>query len=120
MDALLNARGVYLIFRGPSGGVQKRDWEAFILITVTSSTKLICFQKKYQESLKLSECQLHQLIRQGRPEIHIALLIPTSMSESFLRVIVLPSLVYPYFELVIGQDEIQKILFFKQETECID
>ena len=56
-------------------------------------------------------------MRQGRPEIHIALLIPTSMSESFLRVIVLPSLVYPYFELVIGQDEIQKILFFKQETE---
>ena len=116
MDALLNARGVYLILGVQAEAFKKRDWEAFILITVTNSTKLICFQKKYQESLKVSECPLHQLIRQGRPEIHIALLIPTSMSESFLRVIVLPSLVYPYFELVIGQDEIQKILFFKQET----
>ena len=80
----------------------------------------MCFQQKYQESLKVSECPLHQLIRQGRPEIHIALLIPTSMSESSLRVIVLPSLVYRYFELVIGQDEIRKILFFKQETERIE
>ena len=66
----------------------------------------MCFQQKCQESLKVSECPLHQLIRQGRPEIHIALLIPTSMSESSLRVIVLPSLVYLYFEPVIGQDEI--------------
>ena len=30
------------------------------------------------------------------------------MSESLLRVIVLPSLVYPYFELEIEQDEIRK------------
>ena len=32
--------------------------------------------------------------------------IPTSMSESLLRVIVLPSLVYPQFEFDIEQDEI--------------
>ena len=32
------------------------------------------------------------------------------MSESLLRVIVLPSLVYPYFELDIKQDEIRKAL----------
>ena len=36
------------------------------------------------------------------------------MSESFL---VLPSLVYPYFELNIEQDEIHKASLIKQETE---
>ena len=51
---------------------------AFILITVTSSVKLSLFQ------------------------------IPTAMSEFSLRVTVLPSLVYPYFELDIKQDEIHK------------
>ena len=39
-------------------------------------------------------------------QIHIALSNPTSMSESLLKVIVLPSLVYPCFELDIEQDEI--------------
>ena len=38
------------------------------------------------------------------------------MSESSLRVIVLPSLVFPYFELDIEQDEIRKALLIKQET----
>ena len=40
------------------------------------------------------------------------------MSESSLRVIVLPLLVYPYFD--IDQDEIRKALLIKQETECIE
>ena len=35
------------------------------------------------------------------------------MLESFLRVIVLPSLVYPYFELDIEQNEIRKALLIK-------
>ena len=40
------------------------------------------------------------------------------MSESSLRVIVLLSLVYPYyFELDIEQNEIRKALLIKQETE---
>ena len=46
--------------------------------------------------------------------------IPTSIpSESSLKVIVLPSLVYPYFELNIEQakDEICKALLIKQGTE---
>ena len=43
--------------------------------------------------------------------------IPTSMSESSLRVIVLPSFVLPYFKLGIEQDEILKALLIKQETE---
>ena len=34
-----------------------------------------------------------------------------------LRVIVLPSLVYPYFELDIEKDEIPKALLIKQETD---
>ena len=42
------------------------------------------------------------------------------MSESSLRVIVLLSLVYPYFELEIEQDEIiMQNLVIKQETEWI-
>ena len=45
--------------------------------------------------------------------------ILTSMPESSLRVIVLPSLVYFYFELAIKQakDEIRKALLIKQGTE---
>ena len=39
------------------------------------------------------------------------------MSEYSLRVIVLPSLVYPYFELDIEQNEIRKALLIKQETK---
>ena len=42
------------------------------------------------------------------------------MSESSLRVIVLPSLVYPYFKLDNKQDEIRKALLIKQETEWIE
>ena len=43
--------------------------------------------------------------------------IPTSMSEPSLWVVVLPSLVYPSFELDIEQDEIRKALLTKQESE---
>ena len=49
--------------------------------------------------------------------------IPTSIrSDSSLKVIVLPSLVYPYFELDIIQakDEMRKALLIKQGTEWIE
>ena len=39
------------------------------------------------------------------------------MSESSLRAVLLPSLVYSYFELDIIQDNILKRLLIKQETE---
>ena len=42
------------------------------------------------------------------------------MSESLLRVIVLPSLVYPYFELDIKKDEIRKALLTMQATEWLE
>ena len=42
------------------------------------------------------------------------------MSQSLLRVIVLPSLVYPYFELDIKQDEILKALLTMQATEWLE
>ena len=42
------------------------------------------------------------------------------MSESSLRVIVLPSLVYPYYELDTKRDEIHKALLIKQQTEWIE
>ena len=42
-------------------------------------------------------------------------------SESSLRVIMLPSLVYPYFDLDFEQDEIRKAaLLIKQETEWLN
>ena len=47
-----------------------------MIITVTSSTKLICSRQKYQQSLIIAEYPLHQLIRQGRLEVNIALSYP--------------------------------------------
>ena len=43
-----------------------------------------------------------------------------NISESLLRVIVLPSLVYPCFKLNIEQDEIHKAFLIKQATEWIE
>ena len=84
---------------------------ASILITRTTSTKLICFRQKFQESLKTAEHPLHQSIRLGLLGIHIALsdhnLISMSKS-SRLRVIVWQSLFYPYFEINIEQDKIRR------------
>ena len=59
--------------------------------------------KKHSRSNKLLEkiSREHQLLRLGRQEIHIAPSNP--MSESSLRVFLLPSSVYPYFELDIEQ-----------------
>ena len=42
------------------------------------------------------------------------------MSESSLIVIVLQSLVYPYFKHDIEQDEIRQALLVKQETEWVE
>ena len=41
------------------------------------------------------------------------------MSESSLRVIMLPSLVYPYFEHDNEHDEIREASLIKEETEWI-
>ena len=41
------------------------------------------------------------------------------MSESSLRIIVLPSLVYPYFERDIEEDEIRRALLIKQEKSLL-
>ena len=70
---------------------------------------------KMSREFKKAEYPVHQLIRLGRLEIYFQ--IPTSMSESSVIVIVLPSLVYPYFKLEIEQDETCKPLIIKQETE---
>jgi len=50
----------------------QKEREAFILITTTSTTKLVCFRQKNQESLKIAEYSLHQSIRLGHLIIHIA------------------------------------------------
>ena len=81
-------------------------------MTVTSSTKLKCFRRKHQESFKTAEYLLHldsihdtsrSFRDQSRP-----FKWPTLMSESSLIVIVLPSLVYPYFKL-----DIEKMKYAK-------
>ena len=43
--------------------------------------------------------------------------IPALMLESSLIVIVLSSLVYPYFKLDVEQDKIRQALLIKQESE---
>ena len=73
VNDLINALGVYLIL-----GVQARAFKrGRRFITVTISTKLICFRRKYQESLKTAEYPLLQLMHLGRLEIHIALWNPS-------------------------------------------
>ena len=59
---------------------------------------------KYQESLRIAGYPLHQLIRFGHLVIHITLLNP-KIDESSIKVIELPSLVYPYFQRDVKQDE---------------
>ena len=108
--------GCLFNFRGPSRGCQKT--EAFIPITVTSSRTLICFWQKYQESFKIAEYPLHQLICLAVYKSMLLFQLPTPKSESLLRVIMLPSLVYPYFEFDIKQFEIRKHSN-KQKTEWI-
>ena len=48
--------------------------------------------------------------------------VPTSMSESSFRIIVLPSLVYCYFELDTEQDDEKRkaLLIINQKTEWIE
>ena len=41
------------------------------------------------------------------------------MSESSLKVIMLPSLAYPYLKLNVEQDTIRKAFLIKRETEHI-
>ena len=65
------------------------------------------------------ECPLHDMFWPSREPYHSSK-IPTSMSESLLRVIVLLSLVYPSFKLDNEQDEICKALLIKQETKGIE
>ena len=48
------------------------------------------------------------MIRLGRLEAISLFQIPTSMSQSSLRVIEVSSLVYPYFELDFERTEIRK------------
>ena len=73
VNDLINALDVYLIL-----GVQARAFKrGRRFITVTISTKLICFRRKYQESLKTAEYPLHQLIHLGRLETHIRLWNPS-------------------------------------------
>ena len=92
---LINAQGVYLIL-GVQVGVFNRQ-EVFILVTVT---KLMCFWQKYQKSLKNSRISSLSTDT-SRPSRSPYRSFKSLMSESLLRVIVLPLLVYPYLNLTL-------------------
>ena len=69
VNDLINARGVYLILKVQVGGVYHVGGVYFYnCITLTSSTKLVCFRRKLQEGSKIVE-----LMRLGSLEIHTAL-----------------------------------------------
>ena len=103
VNDLINARGIYLILEVQADERRLKQREAFILITTTSTTKLVRFRQKNQESLKIAEYPPHQSIRLGHLIIHIAFSNSNIDVRISLRVIVLPSVVYPYFELDIMQ-----------------
>ena len=70
---------------------------------------------KISKSLKIAEYPVYQLIRLGLLEVHIALSNPNNlMSESLLRVIVLPLLVYPHCKLDTDQDQYNILLHSKK------
>ena len=74
----------------------------------------MCFWQKYQKSLTIAEYPVYQLKRLGLLEVPIALSNPNNlMSESLLRVIVLPLLVYPY-KLDTDQDQYNILLHSKK------
>ena len=64
--------------------------------------------------LRITGYPLHQLIRFGHLVIHITLSNP-KIDEFLIRVIELPSLVYPYFQPDIERVEICKALLIKQK-----
>ena len=96
---------------------------AFILITETSSTKLICFGEKISKEYINSRYPVDLLIGLGRQEIHITLSNlkeVISLSESLVKVTKLSSLAHPYLELDIEQDKMYKLLLMKQESEQLE
>ena len=68
-------------------------------MTVTRSTKLICFRGKRQESFKRSGISSPLIDTLGRLKIHIALSNQANIDVSSVTVTVLPWLFYPYFAL---------------------
>ena len=89
-------------------------------MTVTSSTKLICFRRKRQESFKKSGISSSLIDTLGRLKIHIALSNQANidvriLGHSYCVAMVILSLLC--FKREIEQDEIRKPLLIKLETE---
>ena len=78
--------GCLLDLRGQEGVFNR--WEALILITVTSSTKLKCFQQKYQEFKNNGISTPTSLISLWCLKIRMAVSNVNIISESLLKVIV--------------------------------
>ena len=92
-------------------------------MTVTSSTKLICFRRKRQESFKKSGKSSPLIDTLGRLKIHIALSNQANidvriLGHSYCVAMVILSLLC--FKREIEQDEIRKPLLIKLETEWIE
>ena len=85
---------------------------AFNLITVTNSTKLICFGRKDQSEFKNVGISIPSTdtSRPSRDSYHCYKSHNVDVRMLAQGYCVMPSLVYPYFELDIEQDEIHKAL----------
>ena len=70
----------------------------------------MCFRRKYQERVKITEYPLHQLIPLGRLEIHIALSNPNIDVRIFAQGCFVANTSLSYFEHDVEQDEIRKAL----------
>ena len=90
-----------------------------IYITVTSSTNLICFRRKYQESLKIAEYPLYQLIRLRLLEIHNALSTPNIDVRILAQCYCVAIINLSVFELDNEQakDKMRKAYLIKQGNE---
>ena len=89
-------------------------------MTVTSSTKLIYFQRKYQESAQIAEYAVHLLTRLGRLEIHIAVRQIRSDATILVQGYCVVILLYPYFELNIEQDAVRPPLLIKKGLDKLN
>lgn len=117
-NAFIDARVIHLFWGVQEWAFsrQKREIGVYFHI-VAISTKLICFPRKYKESLYDAECRVDQLTRQDCLEIHIALshlnYHVRTLIQGYIAVIVSLSLL----QSNLTWNKTQCALLIKEETE---
>ena len=91
---LINARGVYLILGVQKGAFKrqeafKRERAVYSQKCNNKFEKIIYFRQKYQESFRIPEYPLHQLIRLGRVQRHISLFQFRILAQGYCVAIVI-------------------------------